>query len=59
MLMPDVTRTAPLDTLRQVLFYCVSLVADEERVDFRPQSNEVGDRLTVRLVLEFANHFLS
>ena len=48
----------PLDSIRPVLFCCGYLVVDEERVHFRPQSKEVGDRLADRLVLEYANHFL-
>ena len=58
LLVSDLSRSAPLDSIRPVLFCCVSLVVDEERVHFRSQSKEIGDRLADRLVLEFANHFI-
>ena len=58
LLVPDLTRSAPLDSLRPVLFCCVSLVIDQERVHFRPQSKKLGDRLAVYLVLEFPNRFV-
>ena len=58
LLVPDLPRCAPLDSLRPVLFFCVSLVVDEERGHLRAQSNELSDRLAVRLVIEFANHIV-
>ena len=58
LLVPDLARSAPLDPLRPVLFSCVSLVVDEERVHFRRQPDELGDRFAVRLVLLFDNHFV-
>ena len=58
LLVPDLQRCAPLDPLHPVLLSCVPLVMDKERVHFRPQSNELGDRFTVCNVLEFANHFV-
>ena len=58
LLVPDLQRSAILDPLRPMLFGCVSLVFDEERVHFLADSKELGDRRAVRLVFEFANHFV-
>ena len=57
LLVSDLRRSAPLDPLRQKLLPGVTLAVDEERLDLRPQPNELCDRLAARL-LEFANPVL-
>ena len=58
LLLPNFRRSPTLDSLRRVLFGSAALVVDEDGVHLRPLSNEVVDRLAVRLVLVFANHFV-
>ena len=57
-MVPDFPRGAPLDPVCQNLIHCTALVVYQERVHLRPQSNELCDRIAIRLVLEFADHFL-
>ena len=54
-LVSDLTRSAPLDPLRPVLFTWISLVVDEEGVPFRGLCNKLRNRFAVRLVLEFSD----
>ena len=53
----DLTGSANIDPLPQMLLWCVALVGDAERVHIRTQSTEIFDRFAVRL-LEFASHFV-
>ena len=55
-LVPDLFRRAALDPLRTMLFDRLVLPLDQERVHLGAQPNELGNRFSIRFVLEFADY---
>ena len=55
-IVPDVSTSAALDTLRSMFFHWLVLPLDQERVHLGAQTNELGIRFSIRFVLEFADH---
>ena len=58
LLVPDLLGGATLDSLRAMFFQWTALIVDQEGVHLRLQTNKLGDRFAVRLVLEFADHIV-